>query len=277
VAEAADQDAFFTAAGADLVPAPHARGPWAPDMMHGRLFGGLMARAIEREHAEEGLHVARFTVDLFRRAPVVPLRVITERVRDGGRIRVVDATVILADSGDSADSADSGGGGGGPVARASAVLLRRGERPPGEVWTTPGWDAPDPARLGPPRESTPFQLWQLTADGADGAQWASAGRRRAWIRESHELVAGESSSPFVRVALAADLSSPMSLFGTDGLRYINADYTLTLGRSPMSEVIGFESDGHLADDGVAVGRCTLHDVAGPIGFTVVTAVAHHRL
>jgi hypothetical protein len=265
VAEAVEQDAFFTPAGADLVPAPHARGPWAPDMMHGRLFGGLMARAIEREHAEDGLHIARFTVDLFRRAPVVPLRVTTERVRDGGRIRVADAAVALA------------AGGGGVVARASAVLLRRGERPPGEVWTTPGWTAPDPARLGPPMDTEPFQLWQLTDDGAAGAQWASAGRRRAWIRESHELVTGESSSPFVRVALAADLSSPMALFGSDGLFYINTDYTLTLGRLPMSEVIGFESDGHLADDGVAVGRCTLHDAAGPIGFTVVTAVANPRL
>jgi hypothetical protein len=266
VAEGVDQQAFFTVAGDDLVPAPHARGPWAPNMLHGRLLGGLMARAIEREHAGDGLHVARLTVDLFRRAALVPLRVTTERVRDGGRIRVADAAVIPSDPAD-----------GAPVARASATLLRRGERPPGEVWTTPPWDAPGHAELGRPLMSSPFRLWRLTTDGQELEHWHSAGRRRAWICEAHELVAGESPSPFVRVALAADFASPMSLFGTEGLRFINADYSLTLGRLPLSDVIGFENDGHLAEDGVGIGRCTLHDSAGPIGFCTVTAIANTRL
>lgn len=269
MAEAVDQDAFFTAAGDELIPAPHARGPWAPDMLHGRLLGGLMARAIEREHMDEGLHIARLTVDLFRRAGVVPLRVSTERVRDGGRIRVVDATVTTQGTARGTTSDEV-------VARASAVLLRRGERPPGEVWTTPGWDAPGPEELGEPLREAPFLLWQVGADGSQDRSWMTAGPRRAWIGEAHELVAGESSSPFVRVALAADLTSPMALFGTAGLRYINADYTLTLGRLPLSEFIGFESAGHLSDDGVAVGRCTLYDSAGPIGYSLVTAIANAR-
>jgi hypothetical protein len=267
VVKAADQRPFFTIAGDELIPAPHARGPWAPDMMHGRLLGGLMARAIEREHADEGLHVARLTVDLFRRAGVVPLRVATRRVRDGARVRVVDATVTTGD---------------GEVARASAVLLRRGARPPGEGYATPDWDAPEPDRLGPPLTGVPFELWLLSAgDGGDGGgeerTWESAKRRRAWVREAHELVEGESVSPFVRVALAADITSPVALFSTAGLYYINADYTLTLGRLPVSEAIGFESGGNLSDDGVAVGTCTLYDSAGPIGTCAVTALAMSRL
>ena len=263
VEEAADRRPFFTVAGDELIPGPHARGPWAADMMHGRLLGGLMARAIEREHADEGLHVARLTVDLFRRAGVVPLRVATRRVRDGARVRVVDATVTTGD---------------GEVARASAVLLRRGARPPGEGYVTPGWDAPPPERLGPPLTSVPFHLWLLSAeDGGVVGAWESAKRRRAWVREAHELVEGEPVSPFVRVALAADLTSPVALFSTAGLHYINADYTLMLGRLPMSEAIGFESDGHLSDEGVAVGNCTLYDSAGPIGTCAVTALAMSKL
>ena len=268
--DAADQQAFFTAAGDELIPAPHARGPWAADMMHGRLLGGLMARAIEREHADEDLHVARLAVDLYRRAGLVPLRVATRRIRDGRRVRVVDATVSTGD---------------GQVARASAVLLRRGAQPPGESYTTPGWDAPEPDELGSPVGGVPFHLWLMSADGdcagvgAAGAAriWESTGRRRAWIREAHELIAGESASPFVRVALAADFASPLTLFGTAGLRYINADYTLTLARLPVSDAIGFQSDGQLSDDGVAIGRCTLYDSAGPIGYCAVTALAADRL
>jgi hypothetical protein len=263
VVEATDQEAFFAAEGAELVPAPHARGPWAADMMHGRLLGGIMARAIEREHADEGLHVARLTVDLFRRAGLVPLRVTTRRVRDGGRIRVVDATVTTGD---------------GEVARASAVLLRRGMRPPGEIWTTPDWDAPGPDELGPPADGVAFHLWRLPADGGPAVQpWEFPTRRRAWVREAHELTAGESVSPFVRVVLAADLASPLSLYGTAGLRYINADYSLMLSRLPVSETIGLESSGQLSDEGVAVGHCTLYDTAGPIGYCAVTAVATGRL
>lgn len=259
--EAVDQRPFFTVAGDELIPAPHARGPWAPDMMHGRLLGGIMARAIEREHAAEELHVARLTVDLFRRAGVVPLRVVTRRVRDGGRVCVVDATVATED---------------GEVARASAVLLRRGERPPGEIYTTPDWDAPEPDGLGEPLGGVPFHLWLASPDGREGT-WETAKRRRAWVREAHELVAGESVSPFVRVALAADLASPLTLFSTTGLRYINADYTLTLGRLPVSEAIGFESGGQLSEDGVAVAHCTLYDSAGPIGHCAITALAMSKL
>jgi len=263
VVEAVDQQAFFTASGDELIPAPHARGPWAPDMMHGRLLGGLMARAIEREHADQDLHVARFTVDLFRRAGVVPLRVATRRVRDGGRVRVVDATVTTGD---------------GEVARASAVLLRRGAQPPGEVYATPDWDAPEPDQFGSPVGGVAFHLWLMSGGNGVGERaWKSANQRRAWVREAHDLVAGESASPFVRVALAADLASPLTLFGTAGLRYINADYTLTLGRLPVSEAIGFESGGQLSDDGVAVSHCTLYDSAGPIGHCAVTAIAMRQL
>jgi hypothetical protein len=261
VAEAEDHEAFFTLAGAELVPAPHARGPWAPGMMHGRLLGGLMAWAVEREHAEAGLHIARFTVDLFRRADLAPVRVTTRRVRDGGRIRVVDASVTI---------------GGGEVARASAVLLRRGERPPGEMWSTPGWDAPGPDELGPPMRGAPFQLWRMGIDSAEDRSWTAAEPRRAWVREAYDLIAGESPSPFVRVALAADLTSPMALFGTAGLRYINADYSLTLGRLPLGDAIGLESGGHLADEGVATGHCTVYDTAGPLGYCVITAIANNH-
>jgi acyl-CoA thioesterase superfamily protein/acyl-Coa thioesterase superfamily protein len=264
VVEAVDERPFFTVAGEELVPAPHARGPWAADMMHGRLLGGLLARAVEREHADADLHVARFTVDLFRRAGVVPLRVTTRRVRDGGRVRVVDATATTSD---------------GEVARASAVLLRRGTQPPGETYTIPGWDAPEPDRLGPPLGDLPFHMWLLPpgdGGGGDGG-WETARRRRGWVREAHELVAGESVSPFTRVALAADFASPLALYSTAGLRYINADYTLTLGRLPVSEAIGFESGGQLSEDGVAVGSCTLFDSAGPIGQCAITALAMRRL
>jgi hypothetical protein len=264
MAESEVSEPFFAVEGDRLVPSGWARGPWSPHMLHGRLLGGLLARAVERGHAAEGFHYARLTVDLYRNSPLVPLRVRTERVRDGRRIRVVDAFVESEN---------------GPVARASAVMLRRGEQPEGTVWQATPWNVPGPDELGPPSERSraslsTFDLWRIAADGSAGGDFASGERHRAWIRETRPLVAGEPVSPLVRIALAADMASPLAHFGSAGLKFINADYTMTLSRLPLGEAIGAESTGHLSDEGVAVGQCTLYDTAGPLGFCATTAIAN---
>ncbi|TMR91211.1 thioesterase family protein [Nonomuraea basaltis] len=250
------RSAFFTQKRGELVPAPHARGPWSPDMLHGRLLGGLAARAIEERYAQPGLHFARLTVDLFRNSPMVPVTVETALVRDGRRIRVADVTI----------STDQG-----VIGRAGAVLLRQGEQPGGEqTIVTPAWDEPPPD--GPPAEgqgwTPPFDLWRRTG-------WDEPGPARVWLRETYPLVDEEPVTPFVRAALAADFASPLSNMSVEGrLGFINADYTLTLARLPEGELVGVEAGGHLSAGGVATGQCTLHDAAGPIGFCVVTALAN---
>jgi hypothetical protein len=253
---------FFTLSGEGLIPAPHARGPWAPDMLHGRLLGGLLARAIEADHASEDLTFARLTVDLFRSAPLTALKITTDRVRDGRRIRVVDAAVSNEN---------------GPVARASAVLLRNGDQPPGTAWPPQTWDVPTPAELGPPDrgQSEPtFDIWRI---GQDSGTWDGGQQRCCWLRETHQLVAGEDLSPFVRVALAADLASPLSHWSTSGLNFINADYTINLSRPAEGDILGVEAAGHLSSEGIAAGRCTLYDLTGPLGFCTTTAIANPTL
>ncbi|WP_329454069.1 acyl-CoA thioesterase domain-containing protein [Streptomyces sp. NBC_01497] len=259
MAQTEQREAFFTRAGDEFLPAAHARGWWTSGMIHGRLLGGLAARALEAEHAADGLHFTRLTVDLFRNAPMAPLRVQTHRVRDGRRVRVADATVHGAN---------------GLVARASTVMLRRSEEPPGHIPETPPWDAPPPEELFAPRERvwTAWMFDEHNASAKDG--WRGDGRRRAWLRESRELVAGEPLSPFVRAALAADTASPLAHSADTGLQFINADYTLCLRRLPLSDAIGLESTAHTSEDGVAVGHCTMHDSAGPIGYCMTTAVAN---
>ncbi len=257
MADTADNLPFFVKDGESYVPQPHARSPWAAEMLHGRLVGGLIAQTLELEHGDPDLHFARLTVDLFRSSPLLPLRVSTTRVRDGGRIRVADAVVETEQ---------------GMIGRAGAVLLRRGEQPPGEVWAPPAWDAPPIERLGPPSPPTdgwipPFDLWRLTP-------WGSKERSRIRLRETHPLVEGEPLTPFVRAVLAAEFVSPLTHMGTAGLRFINADYTLCLSRLPIGDIIGMESDGHLSDAGVAVGHCTLYDDSGPIGYCTTSAVAN---
>jgi hypothetical protein len=102
------------------------------------------------------------------------------------------------------------------------------------------------------------------------------GGRRAWIRETRELIAGESLSPFVRAALAADTASPLAHSADSGLEFINADYTLCLSRLPLGDALGLDASGHTSEEGIAVGHCTVHDLVGPIGYCMTTAVANRR-
>ncbi|WP_040339825.1 acyl-CoA thioesterase domain-containing protein [Candidatus Blastococcus massiliensis] len=240
--------AYFTLTADGLVPGESARSWWVPGMIHGRLLAGLLARELENAYGGPEFQFSRLTVDMFRNAPFEPVSVGSVVVREGRRIRVTEATVTA---------------GVGGVARASAVQLHRGVQPPGPVPTrTPAWDAPDPSTF---RRS----YSEFDADG-------DPSRRRVWVREKSPLVDGETLSPFVRAALAADMASPLAHRGEDDLEFINADYTLTLSRDPVGEHVGLESGGHVSEDGVAVGHATVHDEQGPIGFSMAAAVANIR-
>jgi hypothetical protein len=221
------------------------------------LLGGLTAREAEAFRADDpALACTRLTIDLFRTAWLTPLRVETRLVRRGGRIAVLD--VIIEQNGEA-------------VGQGRAVLLRRSEQPEGPFRLTPRWQAGGPAGDGKPsNRRTPFAApWESWSVG--GTDSIHEG---LWIRDQHELVEGEPLTPLVRSAMAADLVNPVSNSTPGGLSFINADYTIYLGREPRGEHIGIQPYGHVSEDGVAVGQCVAHDVDGPFGYVTTTAVAN---
>lgn len=251
---------YFLSGPAGLHPQERAHGPWSQDMLHGRLLGGLAARAVESIAAQAGFTGARLTVDLFKVAPMEPVTIEAALVRDGRRIRVADAVLRCA---------------GHDVARASAVFLRTGERPPGTVWQPERWAAPDPATVPPAPDHGPDdELWEFRpVQGGFG----SAERTRWWTHEHGRLVDGEALSPFVRAAMSADVASPLANSGDDGLHYINADYSLSLAREPRGGWIGLEVAQHLPGEGVALGACTLYDLDGAFATSTTVALANPPL
>src|SRR5690349_6964646 len=101
----------------------------------------------------------------------------------------------------------------------------------------------------------------IRAYGAgSGYPWEHDGPRFAWLREVRPLVDGEDISPFVRAAMAVDVTASMTNFSTSGLAFINADYTLTLSRLPLGPYIGLAALSHYSDAGVATGSASLFDV-----------------
>src|SRR6476469_779681 len=120
---------FFTRDNDAFIPTPVASGPWDPNSLHGRVIIGLLAFAIEQRHGADDFVLARLTVDMFRLPSLAPIEVTTKLIRDGMRIKVVEADFYS---------------GGVSMARASCQLLRKTENPQGQVWSPPTRHAPAP-------------------------------------------------------------------------------------------------------------------------------------
>jgi hypothetical protein len=264
--DSSDPLPFFHRDGDICVPTRMANGFWGPkDNLHARVMIGLFAHEIERLHGEPSLQPARLTVDLYRLPDLAPVTMTTKLVKQGGRIKVIEAELF-------SDGVSS--------ARASCQLLRRTQQPEAPIWSRANWDAPPPEQVPPPEK--PFtEKWEMRPILPPGVVLENTlrapGPRRTWLREVRPLVAGEDYTPFSRIATGIDYTSPTSNASETGLDFINSDVTLYLARLPVGEWIGYEVTNHQSAEGVAVGQCALHDVHGPVGFSSCAALAQRRV
>jgi hypothetical protein len=251
---------FFTQDRDTFIPTQIANGPWDPKSLHGRVVVGLLAFVIEQRHGADDFVPARLTVDMFRLPNFAAIEVTSRVIRDGLRIRVVEAEFFS---------------GGVSMARASCQLLRKTENPPGLVWSPPNWDVPAPADIPAPTDPRLGMNGKWTTRPIVGRMGA-VGPRRLWMSEVRELIGGMPLTPFARVALAADFASPFANAGEQGLGYINSDVTLYLHRLPATNWIGFDVVNHHATEGIAIGECWLYDERGAIGTSTVAALAQRK-
>jgi hypothetical protein len=252
---------FFRKDGDLFVPTRAGVGPWDANSLHGRLIVGLLGAEIERQYRTPEYMPSRLTVDMYKLPDLSPVEVVTRVVKDGYRIRVIDAEFIS---------------GGVSAGRATCQLLRKTENAPGVVWSPAPWGAPKPDEIAPPQDgrSAMGGMWQVRQIAGGFGQPGMP--RRIWMAEVRDLVEGEPFTPFARVATAADFVSPFANSGDQGLGYINSDATVYLHREPVSDWIGFEVVNHGATGGVAIAECLLHDEEGPIGTASCTALAQKR-
>ncbi|WP_076246902.1 thioesterase family protein [Mycobacterium sp. SP-6446] len=256
-------EAFFTVDGEFYLPGALTRGPWGA-AMGGQNVGGLLGWGIERSGIDPEFQPARFTVDLLRPALPEPVRIETSVQREGRRIKLVDAALVQN---------------GTTVARASALFLRRGDHPDGRVWSSPVEMPPLPADSDGFPADMPFLIWGYgaTLEGSPGiaaGEWEqSHSQKFAWVRLFRPMVHGYPLTPFTRLAFVGDITSSLTHWGTGGLRYINADYTVTASRLPDGEFLGLAAQSHYGTAGVATGAATLFDRHGPIGTSSALALA----
>ncbi len=256
---APDGAALFIPDGKTFVPTELSRGPWSPKALHGGPVAALAARAIEADTGNDGLQVARMTVELLRPVPLEPLTVGTSLFRPGKRVQLRDA-LIEAD--------------GVPVAAARALSIRVVPPDDGHL---PASTEPEPAPPGPAEgaaaRSGPIEHAGFHNRGAElrfvRGQFGQIGPATVWVRLRQPVVAGEQPSPLQRVMAAADFGNGVSAeldFGSGS--FINPDLTVALTRLPVGEWICLDARTRLTASGIGSAQSSLWDVSGRVGTAI---------
>jgi hypothetical protein len=268
---------FFDREGDSYVPARAAHGYWRPNTLSGSAAASLLGFVIERDFCSEGWVPVRLSVDMLRMPPAAPLHVATQVLHESARVRLVEALLLHE---------------GHVQTRALCQIVRGGTQPANPVWQSPAWPAPHP-------DSLPAQAhwrWDMRAippqhprfdrtspGGGTGdsnppvlGPLAPATARQAWLRVAMEIVAGHPLTRFGMLVTTADFASPLSHSSEFGIDFVNTDFTLHIHRLPQGDWLGYELTGHSSALGVAVGQAAVHDLAGPLGVVVVSAIANAR-
>ncbi|HEY1441051.1 MAG TPA: acyl-CoA thioesterase domain-containing protein, partial [Mycobacterium sp.] len=156
--------------GSHYVPTEIARGGWGPSIS-GHVVGGILGWAVGQAVDDRQLQPARLTVDLPAPTALEPIEVHTRVQHERRRLRLVEAVLIQSDA---------------PVARGSALFLRRGPQPDGDVWSQPV----QMPRLPIEEDGTHPSLFMRTYGWGAGVQnpdldWAdTSGQKYTWLQET---------------------------------------------------------------------------------------------
>jgi Acyl-CoA thioesterase C-terminal domain/Acyl-CoA thioesterase N-terminal domain len=254
-------DAVFHRDGDRFVPTELARGPWDPNAQHGGPSGALLAGLLERHDAGPPAHVVRMTIELLRPVPMEPIELRARTLRPGKRVQLVEGSVLSN---------------GTEVVRATALRIRQAE----VEFADPPDDrlSPGPGRLRERFENLGllnfgFAMEMSVARGEVGAPGPAA----AWFRLGVPVVAGEETTPLMRVAAAADFGNGISGAVTwDEYLFINPDLTIYLHRIPAGEWVGLDARTWPTHDGVGIADAALYDERGRIGRSVQALLLDRR-
>jgi hypothetical protein len=244
----------FEGSDGRFVASPVARGPWDPGAQHGGAPAALLVRAFEELPAPHGLRLGRVTYEFLRPAPIGPVEVRAEVVRDGRRVQLLEGAMLA---------------GGVEVVRARALRVLAAEAGDGGgadvvVPPPPGPDAGRPMEMDPPHRPmfTPDAIEIRFVAGKFGG-----GPATAWFRLTRPLVGDEEPSPLQRLAAAGDFGNGISAtLSWDDYLFINPDLTLYVEREPVGEWICLESETRIAGGGgIGVAESVLYDERGRVG------------
>jgi acyl-CoA thioesterase len=233
--------------------------PWDKSAQHGGPPSALFAHVIRSRFPDPGFRVARLTVEFLRSVPRSDIEVSTEVVRDGRRIRLIEAAmtadgkrVALARAWQIATNASALDG--------ADPAATRTEVPP-----------PIPAAQ-PQRYFTKMGRWGY----GESVEWRwvrgsydTPGEARLWTRLRIPLVAGHETHPLDRFLVVADSANGVSgRLDMHEWLFIPPAVTFTVHRYPVGEWVYMAAATDLAPDGLGTTSGTLSDESGTLGTVV---------
>jgi hypothetical protein len=232
------------------------RGPWHPEHQHAGPPIALLCQVLEQAAAADGLtHVARLTANLLRPVPIAELH--AELTRDYvGRNAGHYGARLLAQ--------------GKEVLRMTALLQREVElEVPASAVVPPATPQPRPPAEGeavlPPFAGPHVGYADLVENRCVQGRFF-AGPCQAWFRMNRPLIAGEPTSPFAAVAVAADSGNGVSArLRLDEWTFVNSDLTINFLRRPQGDWVCLDARTHWGDHGGGLAESALWDEQGLIG------------
>jgi hypothetical protein len=245
---------YLPGPGGTFEPTRATESPWASDAQHGGPPTALLAHVLRTRLGADGMRVARITNEFLGSIPRVPLTAQASVLRDGRRIRLVEASLLAEDK---------------PVAIARAWQIAtsgEGGIPAEGLVAEAAPPLPDAMTQ---KYFTGFRHWGY----GESIEWRwvrgsydSAGEAVVWARPRLPLVAGQPMHPLERILVVADSANGVSsALSPAQWLFIPPSITVTLHRYPEGDWVYLSAVSTLAPDGLGSTLGTLGDPAGPIG------------
>lgn len=237
---------------------------WYDEGQHGGALAALVAGHVDSIPTLTPMQVTRFTLEIFRVVPLVPLHIETSIVREGKRIQVIEARII-------SDGVE--------LSRAHIQRLRLAEVGlPATVEEAPT-TLPLPADLEPldtsnwghgPPDKMMFHRHAIEVREAVGG-FDIPGPGSVWIRLVDQIIGGRANTPLQRMLAVSDFCNGVSRFdtGPDWL-FMNPDLSVNINRLPRGEWVGLDAVSNYSEIGRGMASGTLWDETSYLGRSTQT-------
>lgn len=227
--------------------------------MHGGPVFGLITRAVEQLAPDADFVPTRFTFDLSRAVPLVPVTVEAKILQKSSRLCLVQAS--LRSDGEAYVSA-------------SVLLLRQSDAGVTQHASTRP-SGPD----GLHSETLMRGNLNALPNGAVGyhtrveTRWPERSEDQPvaiWFRMPLQLVEGEEPTALQRAVQLSDFANAVASIsqrdrGVAQAAFINVDATIYCARKPVGEWFCIQEESVAVDAGISVATCKLFDTEGQFG------------
>ncbi|MGE0385555.1 MAG: thioesterase family protein [Gammaproteobacteria bacterium] len=256
--------ALYRRDGESFVPEPNAAGPWDAGLQAGGSMAALLAHAAEAVPTPCEMVPVRTTIDLMRPAPMAPTQARTQVLREGRKLQLLRAELVQGDR---------------VLASATVLRLRAGDNPADRNAPppTPPALAPEAGELMDDKVRARNPMLMALEMRFVTPDFRQPGPATAWVRLLHPIVAGCANTPYMQVAICADLGAGMSsIVGFRDWTRINADVSIHLNRLPRGAWLAVDARTESTGNGIGQVLCTLFDREGHIGWTHQSVLIERR-